>query len=831
MKKVTLLLLVITLLTGLFTTNCVYAQGDRVEEILASMSNENKIAQMLMPAFRKKANVAINYDNIREILSSYGFAGVILFAENTLDTESTMRFIDLLQTANKDNASRLFIAIDQEGGYINRLSIGTNMPGNMALTATNNPDYAYNAAKIIGKELKAMGINVDFAPVVDVNNNPANPVIGIRSFSDEPYTVATYSRKFMQGLQSEGIITSLKHFPGHGDTESDTHTGLSIINKSYDELKNNELIPFQELINSDTDMIMTAHIQFPNIETETYVSKNDGETYTLPATLSKTILTDILRNDMGYDGVIVTDSLAMSSIGQNFGLMDASIKAINAGADILLIPFEYDSDIDNYRTYIETLANKIGTEIDEDNVNNSVRRILKLKEKKGLLEGYDNSDLEEDIIYAKNIVSSKENHNEELKIAKKAITMVKNDGKVLPLNGEDKTVILYEFSSHIQAVSNAINMLKNDGSIENGDNISVYPFYNNSGVLQLEEIKEIVKDAKNVILLNSLYNASDLKDPNLNKINELIDYIHGNNGKVVFMSTQLPYDIAKFTKADAIVITYLANGIRFDLNDYEKEVPKYGPNVIAGIYMLFTKNENMSGVLPVNIYDLDSENNYTNQIIFQRGFGLKYIEDANLNELDKEINQVKEIINSNKDYTEESLNNLIEIYSKVLKYQEDNPNPLEDKQDEIDNLVLELQKAKDNLKIKYKIFEDNKLEYEYGKDLSIRANGDLEDLIMLKVDGIELSASNYVLKSGSTIAILKASYLNTLNIGNHTLTFVYKDGDVDVAFMIPAHTNEQITNNPKTGDNIMFYIFLLGLSINGFLCTVIYIEIFKKSVI
>ena len=173
------------------------------------MTNEDKIAQMLMISFRKPPNGDINYDNIKDILSSYNYAGVILFSENTPDTETAIKFVDYLQNANKNNNTRLLIAIDQEGGYVTRLGIGTNMPGNMALTATNNIDNAYEAAKIIGKELKSLGINTNFAPVVDVNSNPSNPVIGIRSFSDDAKTVSSYGLQFMKGLQSENIITSL----------------------------------------------------------------------------------------------------------------------------------------------------------------------------------------------------------------------------------------------------------------------------------------------------------------------------------------------------------------------------------------------------------------------------------------------------------------------------------------------------------------------------------------------------------------------------------------------------------------------------------------------
>ena len=341
MKKKTIsILLIFVILIEILIPKTISAQNNKVEEILSNMSNEEKITQMIMPSFRKKTGVAINNDNIIDLVSSYGFAGVILFSENTPDIESTMRFIDMLQDANKNHSSRLLISIDQEGGYITRLGVGTNMIGNMALTATNDKENAYKAAKTIGKELKALGINTNFAPVVDVNSNPANPVIGVRSFSDDPNIVAEYSEEFMKGLQSEGIITSLKHFPGHGDTSNDTHTQLDLVNKTYDELKQTELIPFKRLIDNGADMIMTAHIQYPQIVQEKF--QKGSEDYTVPATLSSEVLTNILRNDLEYNGIIITDAFDMKAISDNFTVLDASIRAINAGANIILMPFTYD---------------------------------------------------------------------------------------------------------------------------------------------------------------------------------------------------------------------------------------------------------------------------------------------------------------------------------------------------------------------------------------------------------------------------------------------------------------------------------------------------------
>ena len=541
----------------------------------------------------------------------------------------------------------------------------------------------------------------------------------------------------MLGLQSEGIATSLKHFPGHGDTQTDTHTGLSIIDKTYEELKRSELVPFKALADAGTDMIMTAHIQYPNIEKNTYVSIKDGKTYTLPATLSKTILTDILRKDMGYNGVIVTDALDMGAIAEQFEKVDASIKAINAGADILLMPFIYDDQKDELKAYVEELASKVGTEINETNVNASVKRILTLKQKKGLLKPYAANQVSLD--QAKSIVSGLSNHQKQLDIAKKTITMIKNEDSALPIKKEDKTLVLYEYESHIKAVSNAIDLLKKDGKDIN-TNIDLYSFYSNDGSLDLDDLKNKVKDYDKVIMLHSLYRSSDIADPDLDKMSNLVDYIHENNGKAIFVSTQLPYDLAKFTNADSIVLTYYAGGINFSLSDYTSQIPKYGPNMIAAFYMMLSNKDDLSAVLPVNIYEVDKDNKFTSNILFNRGYGLTY-------------------------------------YSNEHKV-------LEGENQEIDNT----------------------------KELTIKVEGKLEDVVSVAVDNNLLDESNYTLKSGSVIVTLNGNYLKTLDYGIHTITVGFKDGSAATTFIL--NEIEESEENPNTLDNISIYIGLLLLSIS-----------------
>ncbi|MBR1736022.1 MAG: hypothetical protein IJ736_03250, partial [Firmicutes bacterium] len=253
--------------------------ANKAAEIVSKMTLEQKIAQMLMPAFRywenngKVEGVPVLNDDMRNCIKNHGFGGVIVFSENIQGTEQTVRLIDDMQNASVSGGNLpLLIAADQEGGRVARLATGTSMSGNMSLGALNDKRTAKEYAKIIGSELNAIGINVDFAPVMDVNNNPNNPVINIRSFSSDPNIVADMGEAFIEGLHEEGISTALKHFPGHGDTGTDSHTGLPCIDKTYDEIKKLELVPFKRGIETNSDMIMTAHIQFPQIEKETYTS-------------------------------------------------------------------------------------------------------------------------------------------------------------------------------------------------------------------------------------------------------------------------------------------------------------------------------------------------------------------------------------------------------------------------------------------------------------------------------------------------------------------------------------------------------------------------------
>ena len=414
-RMITLTLMAMLLIAMLLPTAALgeTSAGDGIEKILSGMTLEEKVGQMMMPSFRiwkeipeagsapnatvenadeqiPAVNITELNDDIRACIADYHFGGTAFYAENCRDAEQVLRLVADIQSANRASGGLpMLVAVDQEGSNVARLGFGTTGPGNMAIAATADAENARTMAAIYGEELRLLNINTDFAPVVDVNSNPNNPVIGTRAFSDVPELVSTFAGAFIEGLHSAGTIATLKHFPGHGDTDTDSHTGLPLINRSYEELKALDLIPFQSAVEAGVDMVMTAHIQYPQIEKQTYTSVSTGEEIYLPATMSRTILTDILRGDMGFEGVVITDALDMSAITDNFTDEDVLKLTINAGADMLILPGVKDTDLfQRNKDMVDTAIRLVRDgEIDEARIDASVRRILALKQKYGLLDG------------------------------------------------------------------------------------------------------------------------------------------------------------------------------------------------------------------------------------------------------------------------------------------------------------------------------------------------------------------------------------------------------------------------------------------------------------
>lgn len=260
---------------------------------------------------------------LRQLVAAHGLGGVILFRKNVQRPAQVAELCAALQAlAARAGLPPLLIAADQEGGPVERLPVG--LPSAMALGATGDPDLALAAGRLTGRVLRAAGVNVDFAPVLDVNTNPRNPVIGIRAYGDDPALVARLAGAFARGLLAEGVVPTGKHFPGHGDTDVDSHEGLPVIPHPQDRLEAVEFVPFRALVAEGLPALMTAHVAFA------------ADAGRLPATLSPAVLDGLLRRRWGFDGVIVTDSLAMAPIAEGIGVGPAGVQALGAGADLLL---------------------------------------------------------------------------------------------------------------------------------------------------------------------------------------------------------------------------------------------------------------------------------------------------------------------------------------------------------------------------------------------------------------------------------------------------------------------------------------------------------------
>ncbi len=604
------------------------------ENIISGMTLEQKIAQMISISFQywKEGDDAENTtalnDKQKALLTKYDFGGIALFGKNITGTEQTVRHTAEIQEAAfaSEAGIPMFIAADQEGGDITRLVMGTKTCGNMALGAVGDTQAAYDNAVIMGSELDALGINNDFAPDMDVNNNPANPVVNIRSFSSDPELVSKLGTAYIEGLESEGVISTVKHFPGHGDTDTDSHTGLPLVDKSLDDLKAFELVPFTAA-SKTADMVMTAHIQFPQIEKQTYKSKDSGEEIYLPATLSKTIITDILRGELGFDGVVITDAMQMDAIKVNFDRIDAAVLAINADVDMLLDPLYIvdDESVEAIGKYISDIAAAVKDgRIPESQIDDSVKRIISLKIEKGLFQKAGN--VEEAVKNAKSIVGSKEHHDKELAIAEKAVTLIKNDDNTLPLKLQDseKVAFFYPYDGEENIMTFALDRLKADGVVPAGVTAECNCLKGKSAA----EFEDVIKNSAVVILAVETYRLANMDSASEKGwqavfADELIAAAHKLGKKIVVMSMQLPYDAARYGAADALLCAYCAQDMPEFPTEYNGATRAYGVNYPAALITVFG-GSTPTGKLPVDVPKLSENTEYTNDILYPIGYGLSY---------------------------------------------------------------------------------------------------------------------------------------------------------------------------------------------------------------
>lgn len=712
----------------------VSATTSRVDSLLSNMSLRQKITQMMMVDFRQwktadeeaKSDFTKMNSEVQKIVEDYDFGSVIFFANNIKETKQSFNLtMDLQKAATKDNGIPLLITTDQEGGIVYRLGSGTALPGNMALGATGDVNNAKIAGEIIGSELSSLGINTTLAPVVDVNNNANNPVIGLRSYGEDAEMVGKMASAEIEGLAEYNVIGCAKHFPGHGDTATDSHYGLPMVNKSKEELLNNELKPYQVAINQGIEMIMSAHILYPQLDDTTVHSDKTGKEEKLPSTLSHKILTDLLKGEMGFNGVVVTDAMNMAGIAATYDEVQAVKLAINAGVDLICMPtnitcLEDMSKLDAIIDGVEKAVND--GEIQKSRLDDAVTRVLTLKENKGILDWKEsNYSLEKALA----TVGCDENRAKEREIAAKAVTVVKNENNTLPLNVTKKSKVLLVAAENNQRslMKYGVERAKKAGLIPDGAEVKVTRYMDRtlaSDATVINADGSTYTSAMTDLLdwCDTLVVVSDNSGLNVKKAHyennytgtpyNLVDYVEksDSNKTTVVISANKPYDVQMYPNADAIMAVYGSKGDPTEqlIGGATGSTSASGPNITAGVEVAFGVFGS-SGKLPVSIpkYVLSTADNgteigsFSDEILYGNGYGITYdAKTINRDELENKVAELEKLEKGN--YTDASwsvfeiaLNDAKEVLSKVSS------------QEDIDEALATLNKA-------YEALTENKKE-------------------------------------------------------------------------------------------------------------------------
>ncbi|MFS0864981.1 beta-N-acetylhexosaminidase [Fredinandcohnia sp. 179-A 10B2 NHS] len=359
----------IALLIGVILSSCGVEEinQERDQEIvnqIKKMSLEEKIGQMMIVGVE---GYALN-SSTKKMIVDKKVGGFVILGNNVRTSKQLFDLVNSLKSTNKqENRIPLFLSIDEEGGRITRFPEELRkLPSNKEIGELDNQEVAYQIGRLQAEKLKLFGLNMNFAPVLDVNSNPKNPIIGDRSYGNNPEVVSRLGVQTMKGIQENGIIPVLKHFPGHGDTIVDSHQGLPSVSHDINRLENLELVPFQEAIDEQAEVVMTAHILLPKLDA------------THPATMSKKIITDLLREELHFDGIVITDDMTMKAISANYGISEAAVATVQAGSDMIMVAHNHQKGIEAY----EALLNAVKKgELSEERIDKSVYRILNVKKK------------------------------------------------------------------------------------------------------------------------------------------------------------------------------------------------------------------------------------------------------------------------------------------------------------------------------------------------------------------------------------------------------------------------------------------------------------------
>ena len=499
-------------------------QPSWADSVLHSLTIEEKIAQLLM--IRTYSNKDQSYyENVDATIKKYNIGGLCFFQGGPVrQAKLTNRYQEIAKTP-------LFISIDAEWGLGMRLDSTYSFPYQMTMGAVRNNDLIYDMGSLVAKQLKMLGVHINFAPVADVNNNPKNPVINSRSFGESEWEVAQKSIAYMMGLQDNGIIATAKHFPGHGDTDMDSHYALPIIKHSRERLDSIELYPFRLMVSRGLDAIMIAHLFVPALDSIPNT----------PTTLSKSVVTDLLKTELGFKGLVITDALDMKGVTAGHKPGEIELKAFLAGNDILLLPQDVPSAINAINNAVTNGMVK------EEMIDERCLKILRFKEKAGL-NHY--APVNTENLYER--LNELENELLTRKIYEEAVTVAKNDSMILPITHLDtlKIATLAIGSAGINAFQKML------------DNYSKLEHYNLPASFSESQLDAMIsKLSGNNLVIISLHNTNIFAGKNFGLTQQsfkLIDKI-AEKKKVILVLFGNPYGLNQIIdprKLSAVVVGY-----------------------------------------------------------------------------------------------------------------------------------------------------------------------------------------------------------------------------------------------------------------------------------
>ncbi len=476
-----------------------------------NMTLEQKIGQLLMIGWQSN-----KVEDIIEIIKNYHFGNIILFTRNIKNANHLKEMTkEIQEAAIKFNSVPAFIAIDQEGGNVRRIYDGvTRIPGHMAIGAAsfNRPQAANEVGHILAGELKDLGVNMVLAPIADVNSNPQNPIIAIRAFSDDPHYVSKLASEMSQAIQEEGVLSTYKHFIGHGDVSLDSHLDLPYVNKNIDELKHIELIPYMG--NYLPDAIMIAHILYKKLDDR------------FPASISYKIINDLLRKEIGYEGLVVSDCFEMEALSRAFSLDNAGIFAVNATSDISIISHSFGKQL----TVRNSLLKAVNTgKVTIEQINQSLARILKYKEK---------------YCFEKETISDLE-RNQEVADAISLASITLAHGT--PFEIDENTIVV--------GVTNYLQSFAEDANVENidvakviGETFSIPYFSIDSKKFNLNEVQSLVIGKKIILALS---------DSHLTLVQKVLYTNLVQSGeRIMLISLRTPYDVLDQSMPECHICLY-----------------------------------------------------------------------------------------------------------------------------------------------------------------------------------------------------------------------------------------------------------------------------------